>query len=168
MEAAEFLYTSAEVGVAISGIAALMVAIGQGRKGAIDAQTMLYVGAIVERGLASAFFALLPILLSGFDLSPGVLWLSSSGLLAMYITSLGYRSYRTRMKERFLATSLHGVTFSLLLIIGFMVAGLQMVHASGLLLEQSIWWYALGVAWLLVTMGYVFMIFLRSTLAISE
>ncbi len=38
MEAAEFLYTSAEVGVAISGIAALMVAIGQGRRGATDAQ----------------------------------------------------------------------------------------------------------------------------------
>ena len=47
MEAAELLQASAEVGVAISGIAALMVAIEQWRKGAIDAQTMLYVGARV-------------------------------------------------------------------------------------------------------------------------
>ena len=72
-------------------------------------------------------------------------------------------------KERkFLARSLHDFSFSQLLIIGFIVAGLQMVHASALLLDQNIWWYMLGVAWLLVTIGYVFRIFLRSTLAVGE
>jgi hypothetical protein len=168
LEATEFLYTSAEVGVAISGIAALMVALGQGRRGAIDALTIIYVGSIVERGLASAFFALLPILISGFELSSRVLWLLSSGLLAGYILSLAYRSYWNRKRDGTLRASLDGITFGLLMIIGLLMAGLQIAHASGLLLEQNIWWYTLGVAWLLVTMGYIFMIFLRSILEASE
>jgi hypothetical protein len=165
LEAADFLYTCAEIGVAIAGIAALVVAIGQRRSTELDSRTIAYVSVIVERGLAGAFWALLPIFLGGFELNTDLIWLLSSGFLALYIFSLGYRSYlyKKRMDQKE-AESLTTKAFVILLVIGLIVAVVQVFHASGLLLQQSVWWYTLGVIWLLCTMGYMFIIFLRGTM----
>ena len=43
----------------------------------------------------------------------------------------------------------------------------QVLNAIGLVLSQGLWWYALGVAWLMVTAGYTFVIYLRAWIRAS-
>lgn len=166
MDATEYFYTCAEIGVALSGFAALVVAIGQ-RAGKETSQADIwYVGVLVERGLAAALFALLPMLLEGLGAGTRLNWLLSSGLFALYVISIAVRSLA--MRKHVPAEELNDVmgskVFLALLTVGLLVAGVQAVHASGYLLQQSPWWHALAVTWLLMSLGYMFMSFLRFTL----
>jgi hypothetical protein len=40
----------------------------------------------------------------------------------------------------------------------------QVLNAIGVGLSQGVWWYTLGVTWLMVTAGYTFVIYLRAWL----
>jgi len=45
--------------------------------------------------------------------------------------------------------------------IGLFVLALQVAHALGLGFQQSVWWYLVGLTWLLVSAGYLFYLAIR-------
>ncbi|MEP1471760.1 MAG: hypothetical protein ABJK25_12365 [Halieaceae bacterium] len=168
MEAVDYLYTCAEIGVALSGFAALVVAIGQKSRGDSNATDIWYVNVIIERGLVAALLAMLPILLDGLGVPQNFLWSICSGLFAIYIFTLAWRSYRTRVAWKDDYPVMSSGVFSILMLLGLCVMVLLIFHAFGIFLEQSSWWYVLGVTWLLVSLGYVFLMFLRSVFIPSK
>jgi hypothetical protein len=168
MEAVDYFYTCAEIGIALAGFAALVVALGRQVYDEQSPFIQWYVGVLVERGIAAAIFALLPILLLGLGLSDRMTWLLCSGSFAAYVFSMAWRSIRVRRSvPAEVAESLSSGGFAFLLAVGLGVAVLQVFHASGFFFEQSPWWFALAITWLLISLGYMFLIFLRSTLRAS-
>lgn len=156
MEGSDFLLTCAEVAVALAGFSALVVALG--RRGADDlaVQYRGLVGSLIERSLVAVFLSFLPILLFGLGVSPRLLWFASSGALAAYIVSLAWRSARLRKRDPTLEALVAGPAWGVLFGLGVLVLLLQLVHAVGLGIHQSVWWYLVGLTWLLVSVAYVF------------
>ena len=80
MDTTDYLYTCAEIGVALAGFSALVVALSQ-RAGAASSDTHYwYMSVIIERGLMASFLAMLPSLLEGLGVATRGIWLISSGL----------------------------------------------------------------------------------------
>ena len=62
MESSEYLYTVAEVAVALVGFAGIVIALRH-RESGLSGLDRSFVTDMVQRGLAALFFALLPLLL---------------------------------------------------------------------------------------------------------
>ena len=153
MEGAEYMYTTSEIGVALAGFAALVIAFRQRQDSALSDSDRRVVASLVERGLMAAFFSFLPILLFGLGLSERLIWFFSSGTFVAYGVSIIIRSMRSRKISRGLASN---PVFYILFAIGVLMVALQVCHALGLGLNQSAWWYLVAVTWLLVSAGYRF------------
>ena len=55
-----------------------------------------------------------------------------------------------------------GLAVHVLVLIGLAVMVMLLLHATGIVIGQSPWWYVLAITWLLTTVGYMFFTFLRS------
>ena len=162
LEAVDYFYLCAEIGIALAGFAAIVVAIGQRNNGPADSVTSWYIEMLVERGLAAAFFALLPVLLSGLQLNTDLIWLLSSGLFSIYGFFLAWRSLSFRKRSTTNDTeNLSSKAFSVLMSAGIIMILIQILNASGYLINQSSWWHAMAVTWLLISQGYLFLIFFK-------
>jgi hypothetical protein len=160
MDGSDYLLTSAEIGVAIAGFAALVVAIRQREAEPLSPLHRQFVSLLIERGLVATFFSLLPILLLGLGVSASVVWLSSSLSFALYALSMAWRSATNRGAVD-AAKIVPPRAFNALMLTGLLVIALQVAHAFGVGIHQNVWWYALGVTWLLSSAAYVFFFFLR-------
>lgn len=158
MEGSEYMYTAAEIGVALAGFAALVISFRQRQDSSLSDADRLIVATLVERGLMAAFFSFLPILLLGLGLSERLIWFFSSGTFVAYGLSMLIRSVRFRKISRVLAPN---PVFYILFAVAVLMVALQVCHALGLGLRQSVWWYLVAVTWLLVSAGYRFLFVLR-------
>ncbi len=96
MDGSDYLYACVEAGVAISGFAALALAIRSRTPTEYTAVDRLLVASLIERGLATAFLALLPLLFYSFSLNDGTVWAASSGSFFAYAASALVRGIRGR------------------------------------------------------------------------
>jgi hypothetical protein len=159
MEGSDYLFTAAEIAAALAGFAALIVALGDARQ-----QDILrgVVPSLIERSLVAILLSLFPALLEGLGAAPRVLWGVCSGTLALYVVSLAVRSMRLRRHEPHFREFLAGPVFYALYVIGLLVLLLQIAHAADLLVTQSVWWYLVGLTWLLASICYLFFSFIRA------
>jgi len=159
MEGSDYLFTSAEIAAALAGFAALIVALGDARQ-----QDLLrgVVPSLIERSLVAILLSLFPALLEGLGAAPRVLWGVCSGTLALYVVSLAGRSLRLRRHEPHFREFLTGPVFYTLYVIGLLVLLLQIAHAADLLASQNVWWYVVGLTWLLASICYLFFSFIRA------
>ncbi len=134
-----------------------MVALGDRQR---DPMLPGFVAILIERSLVAMLLSLLPALLIGLDLDPRLLWALCSGTLADYVLSLAIRSASLRRREPSLAGLISGPLILFAFGLGQVV--IQMLNATGLLLTQNVWWYLLGLTWLLASVCYHFFIFVRS------
>ena len=166
MEGESYLYALVEAGVALAGFSAIALALES--RGAQQSETRqkAVIARLVERSLMASLFALLPTLLSGLGLSERIVWLIASGSLAGYGTFRLVHTFRTHRETMVQMRVGRASSYALGLTA---VAGIivQVLNAIGLLLTQGLWWYALGVAWLMVTAGYTFVIYLRAWIRAS-
>ena len=160
MEGSEYMYTAAEVGVALAGFAALVIAIRQTAGSPLSDADRAMVASLVERGLVAAFLSFLPILLFGLGLSERLVWFLSSGAFVAYGVPVVIRSFRSR-KLVLSSQLVTGLGFYVLVGVGALVVALQLCHALGLGLRQNSWWYLVAVTWLLASAGYRFVFVLR-------
>jgi hypothetical protein len=158
MDGSEYLLTSAEVAVALAGFSALVLAI---RQGASEAVPPGFVATLVERCLVAVILSFLPILLSGLSVSPSRLWLASSGLLSAYLLSLLWRGATLRRRVPMVTGLISGPLFLVLYLAGVLVLVLQVANALGVWISQSVWWYLVGLTWLLASVCYLFYLFIR-------
>ena len=152
------MYTTAEIGVALAGFAALVISFRQRQDSSLSNSDRLVVASLVERGLMAAFLSYLPILLFGLGLSERLIWFFSSGTFVAYGVSVMIRSVRSRKISSGFASN---PAFYILFAVGVLMVALQVCHALGLGLRQSAWWYLVAVTWLLVSAGYRFFFVLR-------
>ena len=161
MDGSDYLYACVEAGVALSGFAALALAIRSRTTVEYTAFERLSVATLVERGLAVAFLALLPLLLHSFSLNDGTLWAASSGTFFAYGVSTLVRGFRARRSgvNRDLASL---KVLNALLAAGCVVLLLQVANALNVGVDQGVSWYLLAVTWLLFSAAYRFWFFLAS------
>ena len=159
MEASDYLLTCAEIAAALAGFAALIVALGDRAR---DSLLPGFVSTLIERSLVAILLSLLPALLTGLNVGPRMLWGLSSSVLAAYILSVAIRSATLRRRDPAFAVLISGPVFFSLLAFGLGVLVLQVLNASGLLVSQGVWWYLVGLTWLLASICYLFFIFVRS------
>jgi hypothetical protein len=152
------MYTSAEIGVALAGFAALVILFRQRQDSLLSNTDRLVVASLVERGLMAAFFSFLPILLFGLGLAERIMWFISSGAFVAYGVSIMIRSIRARKISGPVAPN---PAFYILFAIGALIVALQICHALGIGIKQSVWWYLVALTWLLVSAGYRFYFVLR-------
>ena len=167
MEGSEYLFTCAEVAVALAGFSALIIALTNRSDSGVDPISRGMVSTLIERSLVTVFLALLPILLSGLGVTPSIIWLSCSMLLAVYACSLAWRSSIQRRSEPETEDYLNLPAFLLLMSVGLLVILLQLIHAFELGIRQSVWWYLVGLTWLLISASYMFYIAVRRWLHAS-
>jgi|GEM_PF-1702208 len=161
MEGSEYLLTSAEIGVALAGFAALVIVVRQRSADELSSSDRMLVASLIERGLMAALFSFLPLLLLGLGLAAGVVWFCASGTLSIYMFSLAWRSAVNRRRDPQASELVVRPLFITLTIIGLSMAGLQVVHSIGVGIQQSVWWYLLGLTWLLTATGYIFVFVVR-------
>lgn len=155
MDGSDYLLTCAEVGAALAGFSALVVAIRQRSEQPLAPFYRRLVAVLIERGLLATFFSLLPVLLEGLGVTAGMLWFSSSISLAAYGGLMAWRSLVVPRDPE--ARKLISVpAYFGLMLVGMLVLGLQIANAFGIGLTQSVWWYSIGVTWLLASAGYLF------------
>jgi hypothetical protein len=160
MDGESYLYALVEAGVALAGFSAIAAILGVKDPHESGTTQRLVVARLVERSLMASLFALLPILLFGLGLSGRIVWLISSGTLAIYgaITLTRTLQRRAIAHQLGLSRSL----FILLVLIALAIIIVQVLNAIGVVLAQGLWWYTLGVTWLMVSAGYTFVIYLRA------
>ena len=159
MNGSEYMYTVAEVSVGLSGFAATVMVMRHREGSSLSSLDRLMVATLIERGLMAAFLSLLPVLLFGLGLSEPLLWAVSSGTFVIYGIWIAYRGIRNR---RYIIDTMMSMSLYFGLIgIGVAVIIVQLMHALGVGMQQSAWWYMIGVTWLLVTAGYRFFFILR-------
>ena len=161
MDGESYLYALVEAGVALAGFSAIALALESRRTQQSEILHKTVIARLVERSLMASLFALLPTLLFGLGITERVVWLIASGALATYgALWLFHTIYRRR--DTVVQMGVGRANLVLLGLIAVAVIIVQVLNAIGLALSQGVWWYALGVAWLLATAGYTFVIYLRA------
>ena len=147
--------------MAISGFAALALAIRSRTTAEYTAFERNLVASLVERGLAVAFLALLPLLLHSFGLADGAIWAGSSGTFLAYgvwTLARGIRARRTGVNQDLASRRV----LNALLAAGVVVLLLQLANALNVGVDQGVSWYLLAVTWLLFSAAYRFWFFLAA------
>lgn len=163
LNGSEYLYTSAEVAAALAGFATLAIVLRPSGNEALSPFHRSLVASIIERGLVCVLLAFLPALLEYFSLSTQLNLNIASGFLAAYILSLIARTVRGARANPVARTEI--VSFWLyvtLIVLGFGIGVLQILHIAGALGEPNIAWYLLGLTWLLASVCYRFYFIVRS------
>jgi hypothetical protein len=166
MDGESFLYTLVEAGVALAGFSAIALALETRGTQQVETRQRAVIARLVERSLMASLFALLPTLLSGLGLSERIVWLIASGSLAGYGAFRLVHTVRTH-RETAVQMGVGRASFFALGLTAVAVIIVQVLNAIGLVLSQGLWWYALGVAWLMVTAGYTFVIYIRAWIRAS-
>ncbi|RKX35527.1 MAG: hypothetical protein DRP64_19290 [Verrucomicrobia bacterium] len=161
MEGSDYLLTCAEVAVALAGFSALVVAVRQRGDDELAPLDRSLVSSLIERSLVAVFFSFLPILLHGLGISPARVWFVTSGGLSAYVVTLAWRGAVLRKREPQFSELISGPIFYIIWALGLFVLALQSAHALGLGVQQSVWWYLVGLTWLLVSVGYLFYLAIR-------
>ena len=161
MNAEDYLYACVEAGIALSGFAALALAI-RSRTGAnYTPYERGLVASLVERGLVAALLGLTPLLLQSFQLAEQAVWGASSGLFLLYGASIVARSVAARRQpdsESFVGRRVFIPIFA----VGIVVMSTQLFNILPLGIEQGAHWFLLANTWLLLSAGYLFWFFLRA------
>ena len=162
MNGSEYLYTCAEVAAALAGFATLAIVLRPSGNGALSPFRRSFVASLIERSLACVFLAFLPALLGFFSLSTRLNLNIASGLLAAYIFSLIFRTVRgTRTNQAARTEILSLWLYLALIVLGFGIGVLQILHILGVLGEPNIAWYLLGLTWILTSVCYRFYFIVR-------
>ena len=154
MDGSEYISTTAELGVGLAGFAALFIAIRGPESSSLSQVDRLLIANLIERGLVAALMSLLPILLFGLSFPESIVWFLLSGTFAIYGIALAIRS--TSNFKRNPNRLISAPWFYTLALMGMAMVVLQLMHAFGLGIHQSVWWYLVAVTWLLFTAGYWF------------
>jgi len=157
----DYLYACVEAGVALSGFAALALAIRSRDEATHTPYERALVASLVERGLVAALLALMPLLLESFQLDQQTLWAACSGAFLLYGATIVFRGIRFRQlteAEGFVERHI----FIALFATGVLVLITQLFNIVSLGFEPGARWFLLGVTWLLFSAGYVFWFFLRA------
>jgi hypothetical protein len=163
MDGEEYLYACVEAGVALAGFSALVVVLRQRGARELPAFDRTLIANLIERGLMAALFSLLPRLLIGLGLASASVWSASSAALAVYVASLAVRGFRNSRRFPEEATQVFPRrVVPILYLVGVAVIVIQVLNVLGLGIHRDLWWYLLGVSWVLVSAGYSFLIILRS------
>ena len=88
-------------------------------------------------------------------------WSLMSGTLGIYIISLAWRSAVARKRNPLVREFISGSMFSVIYVFGVLVLMLQIAHALDIGVQQSVWWYLVGLTWLLMSVGYLFYFAIR-------
>lgn len=158
MDGSDYLLTTAEVAVALAGFSALIIVLRQSDSREIPAGL---IANLIERSLVAAVLSLLPVLLAGLELSEARLWFTSSGLLGIYIVSLAWRGVTIRRREPGASELISGPGFAFFFVLGLFVMVLQFANALGVGVQQSVWWYLVGLTWLIASAGIMFFLSVR-------
>ena len=162
MNGSEYLYTCAEVAAALAGFATLAIVLRPSGKEALSPFRRSFVASLIERSLACVFLAFLPALLGFFSLSTRLNLNIASGLLAAYIFSLIFRTVRGARTNQAARTEILSLwLYVMLLVLGFGIGVLQILHILGVLGEPNIAWYLLGLTWILTSVCYRFYFIVR-------
>ena len=160
MTAQDYLYACVEAGVALSGFAALAIALRSRGDREYTAYERTLVASLIERGLLAALFALAPMLVGSFTSSEETAWLLCSGAFFVYAVSVVVRSAIGRKEveaQRMVSRRLSLVLFAL----GTPATFAPVLNVLPLGTSQGPHWYLLAVTWLLVSAGYIFWFLLR-------
>lgn len=166
MDGESYLYTLVEAGVALAGFSAIALALESRGAKHNESRTKAVIARLVERSLMASLFALLPTLLSGLDLPERIVWLIASGSLAGYGAFRLVQTFRHH-RETMLQMGVGRASSFALGLLAVAVIIVQILNAMGLVPSQGLWWYALGVTWLMATAGYTFVVYLRAWLRAS-
>ena len=149
----EILSTTAEVSVAFVGFAALIAAFrgSQGLRG--ELRTM----SLIETGLLTLVFSLLPHVFAHFEFASEQIWRFSSSLLAaaLALELLRVRAQNRRLVELGAPVQSPALLWIVAVGIGF-VAVAQVLNAIGWPWQPRFGVYFLGIFWLLVSASLIF------------
>lgn len=161
MDTYDYLLTAAEVGAALAGFSALVVAISTRGDSNSDVMFRRLVATIVERGLFSVFFSLLPFMLMGLEIAETLAWRLCSAILAIYAFVLGARSSTAYRQFPQIADFMPTSIFWSTMVLALIIIALQVANALGFGASQTDWWYLTGLTWLLLTASYMFYLSVR-------
>lgn len=161
MDGDSYLYALVPAGVALAGFSAIALALESRAAQQSEMRTKAVIARLVERSLMASLFALLPALLLGLGLSERIVWLIASGSLAGYGAFRLVQTFRHH-RETMVQMGVGRASSLALGLIAVAVIIVQVLNATGFVLSQGLWWYALGVSWLIVTAGYTFVVYLRA------
>ena len=164
MEGSEYLYTIAEVSIAVVGFSAVVVVFRRRSGDALSQVELKLISFMIERGFAALFLSLLPVLLSYLGLSAAGVWGLSSGVLATYLVIALIRTASFRRKipaEAEAELPSRGVSSILVVSISLVIAS-QVLNAVGVVLEQGVGWYLLGVTSVLGLAAIIFSTIIRT------
>ena len=164
MEGSEYLYTIAEVSIAIVGFSAVVVVFRKRSGEALSHIELNLIAFMIERGFAAVFLSLLPVLLSHLGLSAAGVWALSSGVLALYLAIALVRTalFRRRIPAEAEAELPGRGVSSILVVCVVFVIVLQGLNAVGAVLEQGVGWYLLGVTSVLGLAAIIFGTIIRA------
>ena len=96
MDFADYLYMIAELSAVLTGFSALIIATGAGAREGFGQYVLQR---LVIRGIFIAGLALLPILLSAFEISEKNIWSISSAIPAIFLFQLAVTSMKRRINK---------------------------------------------------------------------
>ena len=161
MTAHNYLYACVEAGVALSGFAALAIALRSSGDREYTAYERTLVASLIERGLLAALFALAPMLVGSFTSTEQVAWSVCSAAFFIYAVSVVARSAIARKEPE--AQRMVGHRMSLVLfVLGTPATFAPILNVLPLGTSQGPHWYLLAVTWLLASAGYIFWFLLRA------
>ena len=161
MTAQDYLYACVEAGVALSGFAALAIALRSREEREYTEYERTFIASLIERGLVAALFALAPMLVGSFTSTERAAWSVCSATLFIYAVSVVVRSAIARKEPE--AQRLIGRRMSLALFaLGTPATLAPILNVLPLGTSQGPHWYLLAVTWLLASAGYIFWFLLRA------
>jgi hypothetical protein len=162
MPGADYLYTVAQIAVALVGFSGIVAAFKERGNSGFAGTEHALLTLLIERGFAALFFAMLPPLLV-LLVSPGrAFWAVCSGLLAAYTLTAFVRLIRRRRSMSESARAGSARSFYMNSAVALSAAfGVQLLNAVGIVPNQGVGWYALGATWYLVAGANLFVSLLR-------
>jgi len=157
----DYLYACVEAGVALSGFAALAIALRSRGDREYTAYERTLVASLIERGLMAALFALAPMLVGSFTSTEQSAWSVCSAALFIYAVSVVVRSAISRKEpeaQRMIDRRVAMVLFAL----GTPATFAPILNVVPLGTSQGPHWYLLAITWMLASAGYIFWFLLRA------
>ena len=99
---------------------------------------------------------------SSVHVTVGVLAVLSLTASAVWLTRLAWRGATLRRRVPEAAELSSRPVFALLYVLGLVVMVLQFANALGVGVQQSVWWYLVGLTWLLASVCVLFFLSVRA------
>ena len=162
MDPFEYLLTCAEIGIALAGFAALMVALRERGGGNFSEQDRNIVSLLVERSLIATFLSLHPGVLHGLEIPNEKIALLSSAIFVIFSIYSARRAINVHRSDPNLDDFISSISRRILWVAFLVVVSIQVANVIGGVFERSVWWYVLAILWVLVSAGWLFLLFVRS------